>query len=404
MKMASSISTQLRADETILYQTGLKPLPMVACSICLLFMTLFLVMFALNPSTFLQEFFQRSPNKTTGRDDLIFYFVVAAFFIFVLYLCVKFIYDYLRCEVVVTNQRIIGKIPTAFLIFSLQPLDIPLAELQYVSTTYYGGASYGYVIAGDRFGKRTIFRNFADPEELRRQIIQDRVLEAESPQQVRRRWSIQIFCFIVLIVTAIICYGYLLPLLDSTSKGKAPPPRTAPSAEKNVDQGIKEKDPKIKIELYTKAIELNPNDAVAYNSRGYTHLTQKNFGYALRDLNRAIALNPSYAEAYNNRGKVYYQRKEYIQALRDYGRAISLKPDFAEAYVNRGQVYFIREDYDLAIMDFDLAIAIKPNYAAAYYFRAAVYNQQGDVEQARANYTKAKSLDPKLPDLNIKVK
>lgn len=222
----------------------------------------------------------------------------------------------------------------------------------------------------NRLGEKTIFRNFADPEELRRQIIQDRVLEKEPPQQVRRRWCIEIFCFILFIVATIICYGYILPLLESTPEGKAPPPQTATSAAKYVNQGVKEKDPHIKIQLYTKAIELNPNYAVAYNNRGYTQLTQKNFGYALRDLNQAIALNPSYYVAYNNRGKVHFQRNKYEQAM----------------------------------MDFDRAIAIKPDYAAAYYFRAAIYNQQGDIEQARANYTKAKSLDPKLTELNIKVK
>jgi tetratricopeptide (TPR) repeat protein len=402
--MASSISTQLRPDETILYQTSLRPIIMVACGICLLIAAFFLVMVALNPASFLQEFFQRNPNKPMGRDDLILFSVVAIFFIYILYLSVKYLYDYLHSEVAITNQRIIGNIPTAFIPFSLQPLDIPLAELQYVYTAYYGGTSYGYVIVVNRLGEKTIFRNFADPEELRRQIIQDRVLEKEPPQQVRRRRFIGIFCFILIMVTTIICYGYILPLLEFTPEGKAPPPRTAPSAEKYVDQGVKEKDPQIKIKLYTKAIELNPNYAVAYNNRGYTQLTQKNFGYALRDLNQAIALNPNYSVAYNNRGNVHFQRQKYEQAWQDYDRAISLKPDFTEAYVNRGHVYFIRKDYDLAMMDFDRAIAIKPDYAAAYYFRAAIYHQQGDIEKARANYTKAKSLDPKLPELDIKVK
>ena len=249
-------------------------------------------------------------------------------------------------------------------------MDILLTELQYVYTADYGGTSYAYVIVVNRLGGKTIFRNFADPEELRRQIIQDRVLEKEPPQQVQRRRLTGIFCFILFIVTSIICYGYILPLLESTSKDKAPPSQTAPSAAQYVHQGVKEKDPKIKIQLYTKAIELNPNYAVAYNNRGYAQLSQKNLGYALRDLNQAIALNPNYALAYNNRGKVQFQRKKY----------------------------------DLAMMDFDRAIALKPDYAAAYYSRAAIYQQQGDTQQARANYTKAKSLDPKLPDLNIEVK
>ena len=235
--MASSISTQLRPDETILYQTSLKPIIMVVCGICLLIAAFFLVMLALNPGSFLQEFFQRDPNKPMGRDDHIFFAVVAIFFIFLFYFSVKFLYDYFYSEVAVTNQRIIGNIPTAFLPFWLQPLDIPLTELQYVYTAYYGGTSYGYVIVVNRLGEKTIFRNFADPEELRRQIIQDRVLEKEPPQQVQRRRLIEIFCFILFIVTSIICYGYILPLLESTSKGKAPPPRTAPSAEQYVRSG-----------------------------------------------------------------------------------------------------------------------------------------------------------------------
>ena len=155
----------------------------MACGICLLIAAFFLVMIALNPASFLQEFFQRNPKKPMGKDDLIFYSVVAIFFIFIVYLSVKYLYDYLYSEVAVTNQRIIGNIPTAFLLFSLQPLDIPLSELQYVYTTYYGGASYGYVIAVDRLGRKTVFRNFADPEELRRQIIQDRVLEESLPNR-----------------------------------------------------------------------------------------------------------------------------------------------------------------------------------------------------------------------------
>jgi len=301
---------------------------------------------------------------------LFFFYVAAIVFIVTIYLSVKYLYDYFYSEVAVTNQRIIGNIPTALLPFSFQPLDIPLSEVQYVSTAYYGGASYGYVIVVNRLGRKTIFRNFADPEELRRQIIQDSVLEQEPPQEVRRRRFIEVISAIVFIVATIICFGYIWPFWDSAPKVQAPPPETAPSAEQYVDQGLKEKDPQIKIKLFTKAIELNPNYAVAYNNRGYTQLTQKNFGYALRDLNQAIALNPNYSVAYNNRGNVHFQRKKYEQAM----------------------------------MDFDRAIAIKPDYAAAYYFRAAIYNQQGDIEQARANYTKAKSLDPKLPELNIKVK
>jgi Tfp pilus assembly protein PilF len=49
-------------------------------------------------------------------------------------------------------------------------------------------------------------------------------------------------------------------------------------------------------------------------------------------------------------------------------------------------------------------IALKFDYAAAYFFRASLYQQRRDIEPVRADYTKANSLDLKLPDLNIKEK
>lgn len=240
--MASSISNQLRSDETILYQAGLNKTPLFACVICVLIFTPLLVMINLYPSSFLEALFQKNPHEPMGRVDLLLCFGVTLFFIFVLWLSVKFIYDFFRSEVAVTNQRIIGKIPTGFCPFVLQSLDLPISEVIYVYTTYYGGSSYGYVIAVDRLGRRTIFRNFADPEELRRRIIEAGVVEQEPPEEVRRRRVVAIVCFFAFIITAFIC-GYLLPLLEYTSKGKAPPPRADSITDKNVHPGLQEKGP-----------------------------------------------------------------------------------------------------------------------------------------------------------------
>lgn len=57
---------------------------------------------------------------------------------------------------------------------------------------------------------------------------------------------------------------------------------------------------------------------------------------AIADLDQAIELNPENAFAYNNRGNTYYALQKYPQAIAEYDKAISLKPDYAEAYFNRG--------------------------------------------------------------------
>ena len=53
---------------------------------------------------------------------------------------------------------------------------------------------------------------------------------------------------------------------------------------------------------YSKAIEINPNDAIAYRDRGAAKFDLKDYRGAIADYSKAIEINPNYAEAYGNRG------------------------------------------------------------------------------------------------------
>ena len=53
---------------------------------------------------------------------------------------------------------------------------------------------------------------------------------------------------------------------------------------------------------YTKAIEINPNDAKAFLNRGYSKAELKNHYGAISDFTKAIRIDPRYADAYINRG------------------------------------------------------------------------------------------------------
>ena len=53
---------------------------------------------------------------------------------------------------------------------------------------------------------------------------------------------------------------------------------------------------------YSKAIELNPNDAEAYSSRGVAKHHLEDYRGAIADYSKAIELNPNYTNAYFNRG------------------------------------------------------------------------------------------------------
>jgi tetratricopeptide (TPR) repeat protein len=132
------------------------------------------------------------------------------------------------------------------------------------------------------------------------------------------------------------------------------------------------------IKDFTQAINLNPNDAEAYNNRGNVYSNRDHdyaekgddFFRAIADYNQAIHLNPNYAEAYNNRGKTFANNKRYggmfilgftDLAIADYTQAISLNPNYAEAYKNRGDAYVFQSDYDKAIADYETALQLESN-------------------------------------------
>jgi tetratricopeptide (TPR) repeat protein len=145
---------------------------------------------------------------------------------------------------------------------------------------------------------------------------------------------------------------------------------------------------------YTKAIELDPDNAEAYNRRGIAYGKKGDGDRAFAGFNRAIKLDPDYAEAYCNRGFAYYIKKDCGQAIADFNRAIKLDPDYAEAYCRRGYAYGKKGDYGQAITDINRAIELDPDYAWAYYGRADAYGEKGDYDQAIADYTQAIKLNP----------
>ena len=53
---------------------------------------------------------------------------------------------------------------------------------------------------------------------------------------------------------------------------------------------------------------------------------------AIEDYDKAIELDPNDAEAYNDRGSSYHRLGQNERAIEDYDEAIKLDPDNAEAY------------------------------------------------------------------------
>ena len=61
---------------------------------------------------------------------------------------------------------------------------------------------------------------------------------------------------------------------------------------------------------------------------------------AIADHTEAIRINPEDAVAYNDRGFAYYKMGEYDKAIADHTEAIPLNPDCTAVYITRGNAYW----------------------------------------------------------------
>jgi len=145
----------------------------------------------------------------------------------------------------------------------------------------------------------------------------------------------------------------------------------------NDDQG-RFTDPQKAIEYLNNAIQMQPNNASAYNSRGNAYADLRQYRRAIEDYNQAIRLKPDHAYAFINRGDAYYGLGLYRRTIEDCTEALRRKTDSPLAYSNRGKAYARLKNYASAIKDFNEALRLKPDYVNAYNNRAFAYLLQGN--------------------------
>ena len=146
------------------------------------------------------------------------------------------------------------------------------------------------------------------------------------------------------------------------------------------------------VDAYTKAIELDPTSAAAYNNRGNAKNDLDQYQAALVDLDRAIELDPTYAAAYSNRGIAKRNLGRPEAAFVDLDRAIELDPTSAAAYNNRGYANIVFGQPAAALADLDRAIELDPTSDAAYDSRGYAKEKLGRINEARADYQIALAL------------
>lgn len=182
-----------------------------------------------------------------------------------------------------------------------------------------------------------------------------------------------------------------------------------------------------RIAYFTKALQLNPNLADAYEKRGTHYYFQDKLDKAIQDYTRVIELKPDSVNAYLLRGIAYLKKghgegliaevnrlalrytglgepedsRALERAIDDFSSVIELDPRLPVVYSYRAEAYRLMAMIDEAIRDSTMAIQLRGDEkttAYAYATRAEIYRRLGQNELYNADFRKSVELDPYSPD------
>ena len=147
-------------------------------------------------------------------------------------------------------------------------------------------------------------------------------------------------------------------------------------------------------EACNKALELDPNSALAHAFLGQIYTATKRPDEALAEASRAISLAPSEPEVLVAMGDVKAEGNEWEAAVPYYTRAVTLASNYPDYVLYLASALRETEQYDASLEYCRNALQLDEGYEyAAYRGIGRTLWDKGDLEGAKTNLQKAISLD-----------
>ncbi len=136
---------------------------------------------------------------------------------------------------------------------------------------------------------------------------------------------------------------------------------------------------------FTKEIEINPKNDLAYYERAIAESRLSHNVSAIDDFSKAIELAPQNADYYAERGALISQTNgDLKQAEHDLNKAIELDDTDADKYLTRAVIFCKLKLYLAAIDDLNIVIKKEPHNIQAYDLRSyAIKSMNGEQAPAK---------------------
>jgi len=152
------------------------------------------------------------------------------------------------------------------------------------------------------------------------------------------------------------------------------------------------------IEASEKAISIDPNCAEGHKSLGLAYMAKGWRRKALQAYGKSVELNPNYYPAVGNIGTTNMALGDYGEALKWARKAVTLNPAFAFWYLNVGNIYMCLDNHLEAERWLHKALELQPDFVYPHREFVYMYLAQGNFDKARAHSQKALSLAPNETD------
>jgi tetratricopeptide (TPR) repeat protein len=197
------------------------------------------------------------------------------------------------------------------------------------------------------------------------------------------------------------------------------------------DAGFEERS----LECYSRAVFLQPADALSWYSRGVLLFrlgrykeAESSFQASVKDnaeegwasaafywraqslmelsrdqeavacLERALQMNPDFADAWESKGICLHYAGMYEEALTCYDRAVWVSAELSSAWLNRGYALARLERHEEAMHSYDEALKRDPECPDCWIGKGHILEACGRLEEAIRHYDCALGIDPECVD------
>ncbi len=149
------------------------------------------------------------------------------------------------------------------------------------------------------------------------------------------------------------------------------------------------------MKTYTDLIAIAPGEPKAYDQRGLVYQFQSHpeAEKALADYSKAIEIDPNYADAYISRGSLYVDLLgKYDLGIADFNKTLELAPGNLDAIINKGIAYYKEGNFNESLNIFNQVIGNVQDKGRIYFLEALAYAGKTNYAKAIENAEQAQKL------------